>query len=567
MSALRRPAKVMRDVVRDATAGPRARHEETKRRERTLAPVPGERRTRGGLRVEVHASERIRSGLAGQWLLTDDNPDAVLIEADARSAVTLEAPFAQQRAAVLAATVPVIVWITGSARIAPEPVGRLVDSASAPVHIFVDDEGSIPGWATGLGREVRLLAPAADTDIHSPAVVGATSRREQVIALVGEAGLDTARLSPIQPKRLEVFGGDDAASEIPGDRPTLGRYRAAAIVTDRPVSAWLALEAGAAATALMATRETVERLPDPVAAEVTRIDDDTQLALQARAHLWQDELVERAGMRTARAVRDGHSYAHRAADLEALLGRPRPRSEASGAPFDRGVSAVISTNRAHELDTVADNMARQSLRESGELQVVLVLHGLDVDVTEVEARFRDKGIDQLVVVRADSTLNLGACLNLGIDVSDGAHIAKIDDDNFYGRHYLVDLVDAIDYSGAGIAGKWAHYTWLRSTGAVILRFPQSEHRYERLVQGGSILMRSEVARELRFSDLPRGVDTDLLNRAQATGVRTYSSDRFNYVSIRGTDRHAHTWTLEDASFMNKSSRVVFYGDPREHVDV
>lgn len=231
------------------------------------------------------------------------------------------------------------------------------------------------------------------------------------------------------------------------------------------------------------------------------------------------------------------------------------------------MSAVISTNRAHELDTVADNMARQSLRESGELQVVLVLHGLDVDVADVEARFRERGIDQLVVVPADSSLTLGACLNLGIDASDGAHVAKIDDDNFYGRHYLLDLVDALDYSGAGIAGKWAHYTWLRSTGAVILRFPRSEHRFERLVQGGSILMQGEVARRLRFSDLPRAVDTDLLNRAQAAGVRTYSSDRFNYVSIRGTDRHAHTWTLEDASFMNASSRVVFYGDPREHVDV
>ena len=188
-------------------------------------------------------------------------------------------------------------------------------------------------------------------------------------------------------------------------------------------------------------------------------------------------------------------------------------------------------------------------------------------MAEVETRFRDQGIEQLVVVPADPSLTLGACLNLGIDAADGAHIAKIDDDNFYGRHYLDDLVDAIDFSGAGIAGKWAHYTWLRSTGAVILRFPRSEHRFERLVQGGSILMRGDVARELRFSDLPRAVDTDLLNRAQAAGVRTYSSDRFNYVSIRGTDRHAHTWALEDAAFMNRTSRVVFYGDPRQHVDV
>lgn len=567
MSALGGPVKALRGAVRDATAGPRARREELRRLARVTAPASVDLPSRARLRVDVHASERVRAGLAGEWTVTDVDPDAVLVEVDARSAVTVEAPFAGQRAAVLAATVPVLVWVTGSARVAVDAVERLVDGATAPVHVCVDDEGSLPDWAARLGREVHLLPPAAATRIHSPTAVGATRRREQVVALVGDAGFDRERLVPVQPQRLDVLGGDDAATEIPGDRPVLGRYRAAAFVADRPATPWQVLEAAAAHTAPIATPTVLGRLPEAVAAEAARVEDDTQLTLHTRAHLWQDELVDRAGLRAGREVRAAHTFAHRAADLEALLGRARPLREVRGTPFDRSVSAVISTNRGHELDTIADNMARQSLLRSGEVQVVLVLHGLDVDEAEVRARFRDRGIGELEVVAADASLTLGACLNLGIDASDGAHVAKIDDDNFYGRHYLVDLVDALEYSGAGIAGKWAHYTWLRSTGAVILRFPASEHRFERLVQGGSILMRGEVARSLRFSDLPRAVDTDLLDRAQAAGVRTYSSDRFGYVSIRGTDRHAHTWTVEDASFMNKSSTVVFYGDPREHVDV
>lgn len=568
--ALRRPGKALRGAVKDATAGPRARLEASRRRERTMAPVPWPlppHQGPGRLRAQVLASERVRSGLSHQWELTDAEPDVVLVEVDARSSVSIEAPFAEQRAAVLAATVPVVVWVTDSRRVAGDKVARLVDGATAPVHVLVDDEGSIPEWALALGREVGLLEPAADHLVHSPAAVGATLRREQVLALVGDGGFDRARLEPLQPERIDVIDGDDAASEIPGDRPALGRYRVVAHVADLPVTPWLALEPAAAGSAVLGTPEVVDHLPASLAAQVCRVEGDLQMRQQAIAHLWQDELVDRAGLRSARAVRDGFTFAHRAADLEALVGRPRLLREAGGAPFDRSVSAVISTNRAHELDTVADNMARQSLLASGELQVVLVLHGLDVDVAEVTARFRDRGIDRLEVIAADASLTLGACLNLGIDASDGAHVAKIDDDNFYGREYLRDLVDAVDFSGAGIVGKWAHYTWLRSTGAVILRFPKSEHRFERLVQGGSILMRGEVARALRFSDLPRAVDTDLLTRAKAEGVRRYSSDRFNFVSIRGTDRHAHTWTLEDAAFMNRSSRVVFYGDPREHVDV
>lgn len=565
---LRRPARAVRGVVRDAAADASARRATTRRHERSMAPVdPPRRPAEAHLRVHVLASARVRTGLAASWDLTDDDPQAVLVEVDATSAVTLEAPFAEQRRAVLAATVPVIVWVTASARVAADDVTRLLDGVTAPVHVVVDDEASVDAWAMGLGRAVEHAGPAADPAVHSPAIVGATVRREHVLALVGDGGFDRERLAPVSPERLDVIAGDDAATELPGDRPVLGHHRAAAFVTDRPLTAWHAVEAAAAGTALIADQD-VTRIPEFLASQACPVEGDTQLRQQAIAHLWQDEVVDRSAIVTARAVRRDHTFVHRAAALEALVGHPRSgRRGRAGAPFDRSVSAVISTNRAHELDTIADNMARQSALASGDLQVVLVLHGLDVSVPEVEARFRDQGIEELVVVPADRSLTLGACLNRGIDAADGAHIAKIDDDNFYGRHYLDDLVDAVDFSGAGIAGKWAHYTWLRSTGAVILRFPRSEHRYERLVQGGSILMRGEVARGLRFSDLPRAVDTDLLNRAQAEGVRTYSSDRFNYVSIRGTDRHAHTWALEDAAFMNRTSRVVFYGDPREHVDV
>jgi hypothetical protein len=72
---------------------------------------------------------------------------------------------------------------------------------------------------------------------------------------------------------------------------------------------------------------------------------------------------------------------------------------------------------------------------------------------------------------------------------------------------------------------------------------------------------------MRFSDLPRAVDTDLLDRALADGVRIYSADRFNFVSVRGADRYAHTWTVADSTFLTSTGRLVFYGDPREHVEV
>ena len=224
----------------------------------------------------------------------------------------------------------------------------------------------------------------------------------------------------------------------------------------------------------------------------------------------------------------------------------------------------MPTNRAHEIDSVLANLGRQA---HDDVELVLVLHGLDLPEADLRARAAEHGVRHLTVVAADSTLTLGACLNLGIDASSGAYVAKMDDDNIYGRHYLTDLLNAVESSGAGIVGKWAHYVWLRSTGAVVLRYPDAEHTWERRIQGGSMLFEGDVVRRLRFGDLPRAVDSDILDRAIAEDVKIWSADRFNYVSVRGDDRTAHTWTVADATFLTASGRLAFYGDPRQHVEV
>ncbi|HIZ97476.1 MAG TPA: family 2 glycosyl transferase, partial [Candidatus Janibacter merdipullorum] len=159
------------------------------------------------------------------------------------------------------------------------------------------------------------------------------------------------------------------------------------------------------------------------------------------------------------------------------------------------------------------------------------------------------------------------CMNLGVDAAGGRFIAKMDDDNIYGARYLSDLLAAFSYTDAGIVGKWAHYVWLRSTGAVVLRYPDAEHRYERRIQGGSMLFAGDVARQVRFSDIPRAVDSDILDRSMAEGVRVYSGDRYNYVSVRGDDRHSHTWTVTDSTFLTATGRLLFYGDPTTHVSL
>jgi hypothetical protein len=477
------------------------------------------------------------------------------------------------------AAVPVAVWATAGPIRDVGWLGRAaVLAASTPA--LVNELETITG------RQVDLLEPAAQPRLHRPA---GPPHARHAATLVVDGSTDSAAtrslaelvvpaIKPMPAANVFVQGVGQPADGLLALQGTLGRdveqrewpvvadeladHRVAvdlsALSTDAP---WTSMAIAASGTPLVGIDGLSRSLPADIAALVPEVSDARHLRRELVARIEQTELVAREGHRLQRAVLASHTAAHRARAIVADAGLT---PQAARAQQSIPVSAIIPTNRAHQLDNILANLGRQS---HSDRELVLVLHGLEIDHSELKRRAVESGVDNLVVVDADGSLTLGACMNLGVDAASGRYIAKMDDDNFYGAHYLGDLLDAFSYTDAGIVGKWCHYVWLRSTDAVILRYPESEHRPERRIQGGSMLFDGDVARSLRFSDIPRAVDSDILDRATAEGVTIYSADRFNFVSIRGRDRHTHTWTVADSTFMTKTGRLQFFGDPRPHVSV
>lgn len=553
---------------------------------RSPDPIP----TLPNVRAAVAAGERLRAGLAWEWAQVDIGPhswrkileeqdvDLVLLEisggtvygwGDAASPLAGLLEWGRKNG------VPVLAWATSDTD--PEVASGLIEGCR---HIFLDSDKSLEKWrARWPEARLDVLQPAAQPRLHNPLIGGTAWRRPQVAAALhfGTSPMEDA-LAEFDPSRLDVWPVDARAGaalersslvnsamygrHLPVANPVLSRYRVfVELGASAAGPAWEVLEAGAAHTAVVSEASALPRIPEDLHRYVTAAADANALKLDVAARVWQDALRDREGLQLSREIYARHTFARRVDEITRAAGIPIDRPEAT-------VSAVVPTNRLHELDNVLANVGKQTHAATGGVELVLVLHGLDVNKADVKARAQDAGVSDLTVIEAESSLPLGACMNLGVDASSGKFIAKMDDDNFYGRNYLTDLVSAFEYTDAGIVGKWAHYVWLQSTGAVVLRAPKAEHRYDRLVQGGSMLFKADVVRTLRFGGhLPRGVDTDILNRAQEAGIKTYSADRFNYVSIRGMDRHAHTWTIADTALMNRAGTLVFYGDPREHVDI
>ena len=442
------------------------------------------------------------------------------------------------------------------------PLAKLVDV------VFTSDVRLVAEYRALLGHDrVAALPFAAQPAIHNPARPARNfaardiafagmyfahkypERREQMDLLLGAAEAVSGRME----YGLEIFSrflGNDEHYQFPGTladrvvgalpyRNLLTAYKHFKVflnvnsVIDSPsMCARRIFEITAAGTPVVttpsaATKEffPTEEVPQPSTAE------EAQWTLRAYAR--SPELRNRSVHLAQRRIWAEHTYSHRAMTvMDALDLDYTP-------PFPSSVSAVVSTNRPAHLGEVLSTHAAQ-VHDDKEL--VLVAHGFEVP-SDLKSRARNAGVENLQIVEVDAGQPLGVCLNRGIAAASGEVIAKMDDDDVYGAHYLSDQLAALRFSAADLVGKQAHYLHIRGSDIVICRFPEREHRFTDLVMGPTLMARKSTLLEHPFAERTLGEDTDLQKRLVAAGARIYSADRFNFVQVRGS--HSHTWTVED----------------------
>lgn len=471
----------------------------------------------------------------------------------------------------------------------PPNYERFIETATLFDAVFTVDAGRIPDYRRDLGHDrVDLLPFAAQPRIHNPlrrddagaerphdvAFAGTyfaekhPERREQMEFLLEPARTehDLHIYSRMQVEDKRYRFPSRFQSNIAGSLPyeqMLAAYNTYkvflnvnSVTSSATMCARRLFELSAAQTAVLSAP--APSIPEFFGDDISVAHDAEEAKLKLRNLITQGELRDRQALRAHRHVFDRHLYTHRADQILASVGIESP-------PVEISISAVVPTMRPDQLANVWAFMQSQ---QHPHTELVLVTHGFTPDA-ELLAELQDRfPLSHFTVVEADSSLRLGALMNLGVDAASGRYVAKMDDDNYYGPHYLSDLVRAFSWTDAQVVGKWAHYVHIGDDdGPTLLRFQDFEHRFVRLVQGGTILTPAEVARELRFEDLPRRVDTTFLEKVHAAGGTVYSSDRFNFISTRKADASGHTWGISTDEILARSSRVQFFGPAEHHVTV
>lgn len=452
--------------------------------------------------------------------------------------------------------------------------------------VFTSDVRLVHKYSELLGHErVAPLAFAAQPAIHSPvrpthnfaardiAFAGMyfthkfPERRAQMDLLLGAADNVSKRME----HGLEIFSrflGDDERYQFPGNlakrvvgslpyRNLLTAYKNYKVflnvnsVVDSPsMCARRIFEIIAAGTPVVSTPSAATKRFFPYS-ELPQPESQEEAELTLRAYVRSSELRDRTVHLAQRRIWNEHTYTHRAMSIMDSIG-----VEYSD-PTPQSVSVVVSTNRPEHLSNVLETHAAQKLENR---ELIIVQHGF-ASSPEAADHAADLGIENLVLLEAPGSDSLGACLNRGIEEASGDVIAKMDDDDIYGEHYLTDQLAALRYSNADLVGKQAHYLHLRNRDIVMCRFPEREHRYTDIVMGPTLMGSKELFRRFPFANRTLGEDTDLQRRLVSSGALIYSADRFNFVQVR--DSHSHTWNVDD-DLLLANSNVHSFGFSRGH---
>ena len=273
---------------------------------------------------------------------------------------------------------------------------------------------------------------------------------------------------------------------------------------------------------------------------VTRSEEET--AGHIEDLLGDEEARIREGHLAYRHVHENHTYRHRMNEVFRRVALP---------PLDAGrppVSVLMPTMRPENVTRCFENFGKQTYENK---ELVLILNNAEFDLDAIR---RDaESIPNAQVIHVEGRTTLGDCLNRGMEAASGQYVAKMDDDDYYGERYLSDSVLAASFSTAEVVGKGLYFVYFAASDTTVLREAIPEHTLSSsgVTTGGTLIARTEVAREIPFQSISLKEDTNFQRAAIQAGCRVYSGDRFNFVRVRGRHASSHSDPTPDSEFMKK----------------
>ncbi|MGF7060009.1 glycosyltransferase [Brassicibacter mesophilus] len=212
------------------------------------------------------------------------------------------------------------------------------------------------------------------------------------------------------------------------------------------------------------------------------------------------------------------------------------------------VSIITATRKPKYIDNVFENYERQNYDNK---ELIIVLNNNSIDIEEWEKKASQ--YNYVKVFQLDESKNLSECLNFGIEHTKYEIIAKFDDDDYYGPNYLKDSIKAFKNKYAGIVGKAKIYIYFEDSKILAIRNDgRKENHYVTVIADATMLIRREVLDIVKFDEnIENSVGIKFCKDCKKHGIRTYATDRKNFVARRHECMDDHMWLIQKQELLNQ----------------
>lgn len=369
--------------------------------------------------------------------------------------------------------------------------------------------GPLPGWPRDTGDVIVLAGP----ELGGPARRAAVGEDQRAVSWDDDVSL-ADRLRRVGVLVADPDWEQDAASTL--------RTQLHALAVGTPV--------------VTTASSPAAQLGLPVVA----VDGPSQLWSTARELATDLDRRERVSVVGRRQVLSHHAAPARLARLLDAVGRSVP-----AAPR---ITVTFATNRGAFLEHGIRSILGQSIED---LELVVLLHG--DEVPDPPARLLEGSGRTVQVHRLPVEFHLGELLNHGIDHATGTYVAKMDDDDWYGRDHLLDLRLALEYSGADLVGKRIDHIYLAPLERTVTRRRAAPERDRPHVSGPTLFGRRDTLGRVRFGKLTGPEDSDFQRRLLDEGGRIYGTHGLDVVLHR---HGGNTWEADAQALLDEAERDV-----------
>jgi hypothetical protein len=226
------------------------------------------------------------------------------------------------------------------------------------------------------------------------------------------------------------------------------------------------------------------------------------------------------------------------------------------------VTVFVPTFRTEYLGRCLDNYRKQTYPNR---ELILALHSDAPPRAELDSIRASHSDVRIVSMPREETV--GGLMNLAIHHASGDFCVKMDDDDYYGENYVMDMILAQRAIELDIFGKPPAFTYFEASDQTCLR-KSASGKENCIVDAKSLVSndfritghthsgKTDFLQAVMFCDRVRGsADTALYERCEKRTVVGATLDIFNTAAFRASDLSKHTWRQADKQLLDGAISV------------